>query len=199
MTKEKTLLRDIYVELAEAKKALDAKRHAGGETLHAFFQLFGPRIRESLGCEDAAAVRAWKPVEPSVLPPQRDLDPESKRVLYGNMRELMEKSEPTPKHEWKYAGYSLLTEPTIPAHRCERCGTVDESGIPPDGPCAALNRQAEPSGDDPLDSREFYEVMQTYRWAGMTPQLAEQKPATEAFGAVKAWLRRQLNRTPPHE
>jgi hypothetical protein len=65
VTKEQVLLRDIYVELADAKTALDAKRHAGGETLHAFFQLFGPRIRECLGCEDAAAVRAWNPVEPT--------------------------------------------------------------------------------------------------------------------------------------
>lgn len=293
VTKEKTLLRDIYVELAEAKTALDAKRHAGGETLHAFFQLFGPRIRESLGCEDAAAVRAWKPDEPTcctdclgragadgkiqhkpgcsieyLREPPRQAEPSaeslwlladktidkllerdfiSMQAAHRGMRLRIDKwpeNEPVGQRallaEYESANQGPYPRETRLVEREPECkhqnvrGSVDLSGhsesscldcganlkgwihapaptaecslcisgFPiadgfhnmPGGVRALCWKKAEATGDDPLDSREFYEVMQAYRWAGMTPQVADQKAATEAFDAVKTWLRQQLNR-----
>lgn len=45
--------------------------------------------------------------------------------------------------------------------------------------------------DDELDNQDFYEAMQTYRWAGLLKGGKEEDVAL-AFEAVKAWIRQPV-------
>lgn len=47
---------------------------------------------------------------------------------------------------------------------------------------------------DILDEREFYELMQVYRWSGMIPTIAEQEPVSEAYEDVKKFIREHYKR-----
>jgi hypothetical protein len=43
--------------------------------------------------------------------------------------------------------------------------------------------------DDLLDTEEFYNVMQVYRWAGLIKGGSREEDVVPAFEAVKDWIR----------
>jgi hypothetical protein len=71
--------------------------------------------------------------ESPVVPPQRDLDPESKRVLYGNMRELMEKSEPKTKLTMEEARNTICTGCGLTLYACQCPSENRQAKLPEEG------------------------------------------------------------------
>ena len=43
---------------------------------------------------------------------------------------------------------------------------------------------------DILDTQDFYEVMQTYRWAGLVRGGSREEDVVPAFEGVKDWIRK---------